>query len=114
MDLIDDGIDPIGLAIGVPNPYHRFRTDTGVGGLAKWKWGGDRLDILAVHSETAGRGQFRDFIAWSKTQFKTICIWYIAEPWLEKVLDRYGFVPETDISEDGEVMEGMRWDKNGS
>jgi hypothetical protein len=112
MNIIDDGLDPIGLCLGFGElAYHRFHTDNGIGGLAKWKWGGKELDILAVHSDNPGQGQFRRFIQWAQARFTTIRVWHISEPWLMQALARYGFSAETDISGDGEVMEGMRWDR---
>lgn len=106
----DLGLDPIGLYLGFgEKAYHRFVTDSGIGGLAKWANG--RLDILAVHSDVVGQGRFREFIAHCKDSFDTICIWEVWNESLKQALARYGFSEQTEIQGDGEVCTGMRWDK---
>lgn len=108
--LTDLGVDPIGLALGFgERAYHRFTTQEGVGGLAKWTK--DRLDILAVHSDVEGKGNFRGFIARCQREFSTICIWEVWNLSLGQALERYGFKDETEIHGDGEIVSGMRWDK---
>ena len=110
-EIKDLGIDPIGVALGFGNRgYHRFTTKSGVGGLAKWTQ--DRLDILAIHSDIEGKGYVRDFFRFCQGQFKTIGIWCIWNSNLASALKRYGFEEEVEVQGDGEILEGMRWDKN--
>ena len=112
MNIIDLGLDQIGIMLGFgEKAYRRFTTKEGVGGLAKWKDG--RLDILAIHTDDEGKGHLRDFIARSKQEFDTICIWEIWNANLAAALKRYGFEDETEIQGDGETLTGMRWDKKG-
>jgi hypothetical protein len=89
--------------------YSKFAHSSGIEGLCKSN--GDRLDILALHADVPGTGQFRVFIGEAKKTYRTICIWEIWNTWLEPVLDRYGFSPETEITSWGESVSGMRWDK---
>lgn len=98
--------DPVGQLLHTG--YMRFYSPFGIDGLAKTK--PDRLDLLAVFADRPGTGQFRRFIAQAKLEYKTICIWHIANPVLESVLARYGFNPETEIQGDGEAIAGRRWD----
>lgn len=108
--IIDHGPDPVSLALGMgEQAFHRFSSPIGVRGLAKWK--GGRLDILAIESAVPGAGQFRKFISLCKDSFQTICIWQIWNESLHAALLRYGFTPQTEISGDGEVINGLRWDK---
>lgn len=53
--------DPVGVIL--QTGYFRFETPLGVGGLARIG-DDDELDVLAVHSEQEGIGQFRRFIGW--------------------------------------------------
>lgn len=52
--------DPIGAYLGVPFPlrFHRFKAENGVGGLARER-DGNRLEILAIHTEVEGQGYLR-------------------------------------------------------
>ena len=99
--------DPIGQMLGTG--YMRFQSPDGLGGLAKWST--DRLNLLAVHASVPGKGQFRDFIAKAKLEWKTICVWEDWNPLVGQALARYGFQRETEIQGDGEVLTGWRWDK---
>jgi hypothetical protein len=108
MKIIDQGVDPIGVTLGILNPFHRFTTDIGVGGLARWT--DTRIDILAIHSEHQNTGQCRWFFKDAKRMFKTVCVWSIHSEVLSEALARYGFTPQTEIDGKGEVLEGMRWD----
>lgn len=99
--------DPIGQILGTG--YWRFQNTSGIGGLAKWTE--DRLDILAVHADAPGTGQFRRFIADAKLHWSTICIWEDWNPMLGPALKRYGFSPETEIEPHGGSVSGWRWDK---
>lgn len=96
--------DPIGKLLG--NGYERFISPLGVSGLVTES--PDRLDIFAIDAMKPGTGQFRQFIAEAKQRYKTICIWNLWHPWLASVLERYGFVPETEIQM-GSTVTGMRW-----
>lgn len=91
--------------------YRQFNSPSGIGGLAKEKEDGNRLDILAVHSETPRAGQFRQFIGQCKEQYKTICVWVVDNITLRAALIRYGFTEETEVQPDGEYVNGFRWDK---
>ena len=99
--------DPVGQMLGTG--YMRFQSPNGLGGLAKWT--DERLDLLAVHAFVEGRGQFRDFIAAAKREYKTVCVWEDWNPIVGQALARYGFSRETEIQGDGEVITGWRWDK---
>ena len=90
--------DPIGQMLGTG--YMRFQSPDGLGGLAKWST--DRLNLLAVHASVPGKGQFRDFIAKAKLEWKTICVWEDWNPLVGQALARYGFQRETEIQGDGE------------
>jgi hypothetical protein len=90
--------------------YMQFQSPIGVGGLAKERnesW----LDVLAVHSDNPGSGQFREFIKLCKEEYKTVCFWVDMNPDLGKILTRYGFTPEVDVLGSGETVDGWRWDK---
>lgn len=98
--------DPVGEMLGTG--YVQFQSPGGIGGLAKWSE--DRLDLLAVHAFIEGKGQFREFIAQAKGQFKTICVWEDWNPIVGPALKRWGFTPETEIQGWGESVNGWRWD----
>lgn len=99
--------DPIGAILGIG--YWRFQSPNGIGGLAKWT--DDRLDLLAIHAFVEGRGEFRQFVADAKSHFKTICVWEDWNPIIGQALERYGFMRETEIQGDGEIIKGWRWDR---
>lgn len=99
--------DPYGQILGTG--YNRFKSPLGIDGLAKWN--GERFDLLAVHAANPGTGQFRNWLAQVREQFKTVCVWQIENPALEAALKRYGFTPEVEIDRFGEVLTGLRWDK---
>lgn len=98
--------DPCGIMLSTG--YQRFRSPSGIQGLAKWS--DDRLDILVVYTDVRGAGRFRDFIAAAKRERRTVCVWDVWNPVVVGSLMRYGFTRETDIQGDGEVVEGFRWD----
>lgn len=99
--------DPVGVILGTG--YHRFKSPSGIAGLAKW--GGGRIDILAVVSRSKGSGQFREFIRQCKAQAPIVCVWFDNNPLVGRALERYGFHPceETDDAH-GERLIGWRWD----
>ena len=99
--------DPIGKQLGTG--YERFSSSCGIDGLAKVN--GYRLDVLAVINPTGRPGRFRLFITLCKVEFDTICIWNITNPIVAGALTRYGFTAEVEITNLGEAIEGMRWDK---
>lgn len=102
--------DPIGLILGTG--YMRFEAPCGVDGLAKTDAiEGGRIDILAVHARTPGKGQFREFIQQCKQHYGTICVWEDWNPAIGPALQRYGFTPETEIQGNGEAVNGWRWDR---
>jgi hypothetical protein len=102
--------DPIGVALGTN--YQRFTTDYGLHGLVKIS--GNRLEILAVHSDYPERGYFREFIKAAKQNFKTICIWHVNSIALDYCLPRYGFRPWSEkqlCQGEWETLTGYRWDE---
>jgi hypothetical protein len=88
--------------------YLKFQSPTGIGGLCKFT--PERLDLLVVHAAQEGKGQFRYFIHQAKQQFQIVCVWEVWNPRLDSVLERYGFLPVTEIH-NGETVTGRRWDK---
>lgn len=99
--------DPLGSALGTG--YNRFKSTTGVDGLAKIS--GNEFRILAVHTFNPGQGQFREFIAKCKESFDSILVEVIMAPNLASVLTRYGFTP-SELKEDwGEEMPVLKWQK---
>lgn len=115
--MVNLGPDPTGLILHTG--YYRFTTrwngvSMGIGGLAKWTEQLDpesRLDVLAIHADSPGRGEFRTFIKRAKQQFRTICVWITLNPSIAPVLVRYGFKPEMELQGDGETVDGWRWDR---
>lgn len=100
--------DPIGQLLGTG--YDRFESKCGIDGLAKEK--DNRLDVLAVHANKPGKGQFRAFIALCKKHYQTVCVWDIFNPVVEQALTKYGFTEAHEVDGmTGEAMIGMRWDK---
>lgn len=99
--------DPVGLRL--QTFFNRFDSRFGVGGLAKEN--GDRLDILAIHSEKQRCGQCRSFIAACKLEYRTICVWHVDNAILKAALTRWGFMPEVKIDMQQMLVDGMRWDK---
>ncbi len=98
--------DRIGALLGTN--YKRFKSPTGLNGLAKSS--GDRLDILAVDATQPGTGQFRRFIKRAKQEYKTICIWEVWNKDLEGILGRYEFNPCDENDPDThEHLTGYRW-----
>lgn len=91
--------------------YSRFDSNFGMSGMVRIRGEAmDRLDILAVHAQTPGAGAFRRFIAGSKTQFNTIAVWEVWNPWLPEVLLRYGFHPVRERDPiTREKVRGYRW-----
>ncbi len=105
-------LDPIGELLGTG--FNRFRSDCfKLDGLARVK--GPRLDILAVISDKPGEGNFRKFIIACKRQYVAISIWEIQNPWVAKVLKRYGFKEVAEIIFHSkfnlELTQGYRWIK---
>lgn len=86
--------------------YWRFKSQWGVAGLMKWREG--RLDLLAVHSQKPGSGQFRQFMRQAKAIHFTICVWVVWNDDLATILKKYGF--RFSINEDDEKCVGYRWD----
>lgn len=99
--------DPFGVMLNTR--MERFVSPTGIEGLARAN--GDRLDILAVINPTPIRGCFHKFIDQSKTEFKTICVMSISNQFLYDALLRYGFTPDVEIDQFGEIQELLRWDR---
>ena len=99
--------DPVGVFLGTR--YLRFESPIGLQGLARPT--GERLDVLAVYSGRSRSGRLRAFIAAAKLEYRTICVWHIDNPIVHDALLRYGFTPEVQIDEFGEVLKGLRWDK---
>lgn len=97
--------DPYGVILGTG--YMRFTTDIGIDGLAKIN--GDRLDVLAVHAETPGKGQFRKFIEECKNNFREICVWEDFNPIVGVALKRYGFEPTMEVEFGGVIVDGWRY-----
>ena len=98
--------DPISSLLGTG--YEKFRSPTGLNGLAKDS--DERLDLLVVDATIPGTGQFRTFIEKAKLEYETICVWEVWNKDLRPILERYGFFPyhETDPDTD-EPLEGYRW-----
>lgn len=90
--------------------YNRFHSSTGIAGLCKIN--GSRVDILAVHSDNPGTGQFKRFIKKLKKEADGIVLRHVDNPMLKDALARYGFNPVMDVeSIDGRVefVPGMEW-----
>lgn len=103
--------DPIGAMLAVPKAKRFMRFSAGeVLGLARLK--GKHLEILAVESLDAGNGHFRAFINRLKAECDSITFWYIWNPWLPSVLERYGFRGVEEAPCYGERTTGMRWENN--
>lgn len=92
--------------------YVQFESPSGIFGLCKFT--DERLDLLVVIAHKPESGQFKRFVTLTKKTFKTICVWEIWNETLKAALDRYEFKPETELQGDGEVLHGMRWDKEAS
>ena len=86
--------------------YLRFQSPTGINGLAKEE--GSHLHILAVDATQEGKGQFRAFIKRCKHEYKSVSVWEVWNPVIEKALERYGFHRVKEFQIDAEV-EGWRW-----
>lgn len=86
----------------------RFVSPAGIEGLARAT--GDRLDVLAVVNPTNMRGRFRNFIAQAKLEYKTICALSVDNPAIHAALLRYGFTPDVEIDQFGDVQHLLRWD----
>ena len=102
-------VDPIGRALNISRPYNKFSSPVGCHGLARWT--PDRLDILAISSRKEGVGQLRKFIAEAQKHWPTICVWFISNEVLDAALKRYGFFRQIELAGNGEVLDGLRWDK---
>ena len=100
--------DPVGKMLATN--YLRFEAADGVNGLCKIAC--SRLDILAIHSRMERRGHVRALIERCKESFGTICVWEIWNKNFEQALMRWGFTPEIDITDLGEAIHGLRWDKS--
>lgn len=98
--------DPYALIFGTG--YMRFTTELGLDGLARIS--GDRLDILAIVTDTPGNGQFREFIRLAKEQFKEIGVWHVWNDALPKILTKYGFYKTKTVEMDGEILEGYLYE----
>lgn len=79
----------------------KFSSPTGIDGLAFEVDG--NLHILAVSAKEKGKGHFREFIRLCKREYPEIRIYEVWNPWLDKALERYGFI---DL---GEVTGGRMW-----
>lgn len=91
--------------------YEAFESPCGISGLARLL-NPLKLEILAVEADEPGTGQFRAFIAAAQQHFDCICVWHISDAWLADALGRYGFLPTVQIEpNDGEVVEGMKWER---
>ena len=102
--------DLIGMVIHEgKEPFVRFASPLKIHGLGKFT--PDRKDLLAVDADRPGNGDFRKFIAEAKKEWATICVWFVQNDILAAALSRYGFGKEIELSGDGEVLEGMRWDR---
>lgn len=100
--------DPVGQAL--KTGMDRFSSPWGVDGLCRVV--GVRVDILAIASQTPGKGQLRSFITALKGQFKHIRVMHIDNPILVPILARYGFVPFQDVESiegETEFITGMEW-----
>lgn len=97
--------DPVGAALGTG--FMRFSARCGIDGLAKVS--GDRLEVLAVTTDTPGLGCFRRFIADAKQHYCWVEVIDIWNPWLEGALARYGFTHFYRTEPDGEIVTGMLW-----
>lgn len=90
-------------------PSKKFVSLFGVGGLAEFT--DTRLDLIAVHSDNPGHGQFRRFMESCKNHFQEVYVWEISNPWLPKALMKYGFVDTS--GKPGDIFAtGMVWRKN--
>jgi hypothetical protein len=87
--------------------YNNYCHESGVHGLYRER--GDTLDLLVVHAQQPGTGQFRAFIAACKAVYPVICVWQIWNDNLPAILARYGFIPARNIERDGEHVSGMCW-----
>ncbi len=102
--------DPFGQILGTG--YDRFKSPTGMNGLAKVS--ANRIDILALDATIPGTGQLRNFIDQCKREYETVCIWEVWNPWLHEVLRRYGFRALREADPDtGEELDGYRYDAGG-
>jgi hypothetical protein len=99
--------DPIGVMLDTR--MQRFVSPTGIEGLARAT--GDRLDVLAVYNPSDVRGRLRAFIAAAKIEYQTICVLCIDNPAVNAALLRYGFTPDVEIDQFGDVQNLLRWDK---
>lgn len=87
--------------------YHNYLHKSGIHGLYRER--GATLDLLVVHAQRPGTGQFRAFIAACQAVYPVICVWQIWNPGLPAMLTRYGFVPARHVERDGEHVSGMCW-----
>lgn len=88
--------------------FEQFHSPTGISGLAKENKG--RLEILAVDADNPGHGQFRAFIAQMKQAYLVIVVWFVGNPDLESALERYGFKRHSETDNQGEFLEGWKWE----
>lgn len=91
--------------------FHNFRSVHGICGLARKSIDQTSVDILALHAMVPGTGQFHRFIAALKEEFNVIQIRDVINPWLPRVLARYGFVEKT-IPEHFQLTKLWQWQRN--
>jgi hypothetical protein len=89
--------------------FQAFHTET-VHGLAAVR--SDRLDILAIAAVNPGHGDFARFLDECQRNYQTIAVWEIWNGSLALYLKRRGF-REVREELDGDLVNGMRWDKAG-
>lgn len=83
--------DPIGSYLG--SPFVRFNSPLGIHGLMRVN--GDRLELLAVNAWIPDTGQLRAFMRHAETLFDSILVMDVMNPFLPRVLMRWGYAPES-------------------
>lgn len=102
--------DATALVLGTG--FNQFSALCGVGGLAKEHEDTGHIEVLAVHSNNPGRGQFRAFVAQLKRSFNKVTFWHEFNPRLGLALARYGFWQIEELCQlDGVILPGWRWEK---
>jgi hypothetical protein len=99
--------DKVGATLGTG--CMRFVSNYGIDGLAINAE--PRIDVLAVVSADPGKGHFREFVRALKRQYDQVRFFAIFNPVVGKALKRYNFTPCKETAWDGDVLEGMQWER---
>lgn len=99
--------DPAGLLLGTG--FMRFTTKLGIDGLALES--NDHIDILAVHSDDPGKGNFRKFLIELRARYHSINFLSVQNDILRDSLVRGYFKPTQFIGTDGVIVAAMGWKK---